>query len=519
MTKVTRTASRLVVGGVLGMLLVAACGEDSDSSGQVVPTGVNPDAGAFAGDGAALGDAAGGNMDPGNGPGSGGSANANSDSGAAGSGSGADGSALDGGPVPSDPVGCHEIGTACVTTDECCTGVCDPVEQICSWTPDACTAADEACETGPECCTFSCVEGQCSSVQCTADGETCLEDAECCGGMCVSGTCSPLNIECRTSGNPCADNDDCCSHFCKDDVCSGPSYCSQSGDVCNSDQECCAGLCDKEAGAELGVCALAPASGAGGCLSAGEVCSAGVTNDGGVASYDGGTLPICGGECCSRACFPYGPTGVLICQPPSGCHPTGELCQSDLDCCGSETRPDGDTSQIVCNKEGSNPIGRCDNGNSCTPAGGICRLQAVECSANANCCAGNVLQNNTCVQDNLGIPRCLAAEIDCTDPANYVGEACASSADCCNLPCVPNPQGDPPFVCAGECVDSGGTCTNNADCCSGIPCLLSPGSTMGTCAAGPPGDDCAEYGQGCDDASDCCNGIPCNGGFCVLFIR
>jgi len=30
-------------------------------------------------------------------------------------------------------------------------------------------------------------------------------------------------------------------------------------------------------------------------------------------------LPICGGECCSRACFPYGPTGVLICQPPSGC--------------------------------------------------------------------------------------------------------------------------------------------------------------------------------------------------------
>jgi hypothetical protein len=306
-------------------------------------------------------------------------------------------------------------------------------------------------------------------------------------------------------------------------LCSAPSFCSQTGDACSSDQECCAGLCAKEMGATLGTCAQAPASGATGCLSAGEVCSGGAIYQG-----DGGDLPTCGGECCSRACFPYGPTGVLICQPPSGCHPTGEICQEDADCCGSETRPDGESSQIVCNKSGNNPVGRCDNGNACTPAGGICRLQDVSCSANANCCSGNVLQHNTCKQDNLGIPRCLAAEIDCGDPQNFVGAACATSADCCNLPCVANPQGnDPPFVCAGECIPSGGSCTNSADCCAGIPCLLSPGSTMGTCAAGPPNggndggtpDNCSDYGQGCNDASDCCNGIPCNGGFCVLIIR
>ena len=38
--------------------------------------------------------------------------------------------------------------------------------------------------------------------------------------------------------------------------------------------------------AEIGLCQLVPASGAGGCLSAGEVC-------GGL--YDGGELPTCGG--------------------------------------------------------------------------------------------------------------------------------------------------------------------------------------------------------------------------------
>jgi hypothetical protein len=301
-------------------------------------------------------------------------------------------------------------------------------------------------------------------------------------------------------------------------------------------------LCNKQEGATLGLCALAPASGAGGCLSAGEVCAGG-------ASYEGGDLPACGGECCSRACFPYGPTGVLICQPPSGCHPTGELCRENGDCCGSEGLPDGDVSGVACSREGDNELGRCDAGNSCTPAGGICRLQTIECSANANCCSGNVLQENTCKQDNLGIPRCLAVEVDCETPAAYVGSACASSADCCNLPCVPNPAGDPPFVCGESCVNVDGACTTSADCCSGSRCIVSPGSTSGSCGSDvPPGSGgtgggggsggtdggggvpegggtggtgtlCAEYGQGCSEASDCCNGVPCSNGFCLVEVR
>src|SRR5690606_26365078 len=132
--------------------------------------------------------------------------------------------------------------------------------------------------------------------------------------------------------------------------------------------------------------------------------------------------------------------------------------------------PDGDSANITCAKAPGASVGRCNQGTACTPAGGICRLQEVECNANANCCSGNVLTMNTCSQDLLGIPRCLAQEIDCTDPQQYVGASCATSADCCNLPCVPNPEGDPPYVCGSACIDQGGTCSTTADCCSGFSC-------------------------------------------------
>jgi hypothetical protein len=303
---------------------------------------------------------------------------------------------------------------------------------------------------------------------------------------------------------------DCCSHLCESGICSGtPSFCTQAGDICTSDYECCAGLCSKASGAAVGLCAQAPASGATGCKTAGEVCG---------GRYDGSPLPICGGECCSRACLPYGPTGVLVCQPPSGCRPTGELCQSDSDCCGSVGLPDGETSMVTCSKEAGAALGRCTNGNACTPAGGICRLQSDSCNANANCCAGNVLQFDTCHLDNLGIPRCLAAEIDCTDPTQYEGMPCSTSADCCGLPCTPQVSGDVTvLVCGGEaCVPTGGTCTNNADCCSGLPCNLPPGSTMGVC--GDMGM-CAEYGQGCMADGDCCAGLVCNNGTCGQIIQ
>ncbi|MBT8493776.1 MAG: hypothetical protein KJO07_12005, partial [Deltaproteobacteria bacterium] len=202
---------------------------------------------------------------------------------------------------------------------------------------------------------------------------------------------------------------------------------------------------------------------------------------------------------------------------PSGCKPTGEICTEDSDCCGGPGNPD-EESNVVCQKEGDNPIGRCDNGQSCTPAGGICRLDDTSCSANANCCAGNVLQFMTCAQDNLGIPRCLAAETECDNPEEYEGMACATSADCCGLPCTPSGSGEiMPLLCGGACVQEGNTCTTSADCCSNLPCQIEAGSTQGVC--GPPGE-CAEYGQGCEMSTDCCGDVPCSAaGFCEFIIQ
>jgi hypothetical protein len=402
---------------------------------------------------------------------------------------------------------CRGNGVDCDTGDQCCTGACNDVVGVCVPGPE-CLPAGRDCQDGLGCCTFACVDYKCSDRQCTSDGEACGDDDECCGGACDDGRCTALNPACATTGNACSGHGDCCSHFCNDaGLCASPSYCRQTGDVCSTDFECCGGMCERADGATYGLCAVVPASGVGGCKIAGEVCGAG-------AGWDGEELPLCGGECCSRACQPYGSTGVLICQPPSGCRPTGEVCRDDDDCCGSAGLPDGDRSGVTCSKDPGLEFGRCTQGNACTPAGGICRLQSGSCNENANCCAGNVLQFDTCALDNLGIPRCRVAEIDCGDPSQYEGLECATAADCCGLPCLPNPGGDPPLICGGACVEENGECTTTADCCSG-PCTFTPGEPTGFCG---PDSACLEYGQQCDGTTPCCNDVPCTNGVCQIFV-
>ena len=158
-------------------------------------------------------------------------------------------------------------------------------------------------------------------------------------------------------------------------------------------------------------------------------------------------------------------------------------------------------------------VGRCNQGNVCAPAGDICKLATTSCNDTDTCCAGNVQQNpDVCRQDNLGIPRCGAAgTVDCTDPASHAGQACASAADCCGLPCVYVPGSETGYVCGASCVAEGGACTTTADCCSGLPCNIPTGSTEGVCGA-PQG--CADYGQSCTQSADCCNMLPCTNGIC-----
>jgi hypothetical protein len=251
--------------------------------------------------------------------------------------------------------------------------------------------------------------------------------------------------------------------------------------------------------------------------------------------YIDGGLPRCGGACCSRACAPWGPTGVLVCQPASGCHPVGDLCTADVDCCGSNGLPGGSGKPVTCDMSGGGPVGICRNPQGCKPNGDVCKLATMSCNSSCDCCAGNCETQDTCHQDNVGVPRCSFAQ--CVNP----GASCASSADCCNgVPCVPNPGGTPPYVCyTSSCVPACGKCTNNADCCPGSACEIPAGSTSGTCgpcggpppppydggapydggtifpdAGYPPDAGCALYGQVCTTASDCCYGIPCTNGRC-----
>jgi hypothetical protein len=406
---------------------------------------------------------------------------------------------------------------------------------------DTCRLGGSACTSPQDCCTLVCNNGTCGGSQCTSDNQPCTNSAQCCSGTCdAAGVCAPLNPTCRTTGNTCSSHGDCCSKLCNNGLCSSGSFCAQNGDACVANAECCGGLCNKTAGATVGTCGMPSVPGATGCTVAGVAC--GGTADGGT-----GGVPECGGECCSRACAPHR-SGLLICQPPSGCRPTGEICSADLDCCGGGSGP-GSTG-VTCSKANpGDPVGRCDNGNACRPAGAVCKLATTSCNAENNCCAGNVNRNPfVCQQDFLGIPRCTMAGQPCDDAGSKAGQPCATSADCCGLACVPNPNlsgdaGMAPFVCGGECVGRGGSCTTAADCCPGLPCTLPPGSTRGTCNPPPPSGDagqppggstdanvpdlppidggpvCAEYGQSCMMMSDCCNNVPCINGRCIYIVK
>jgi hypothetical protein len=469
----------------------------------------------------------------------------------------------DGNPDDGNTGPCRAVGDTCSKPSDCCLGNCDTKTGKCVNPVGTCKAGGVSCTVSVECCTYVCQGGVCGSKLCTSDNQACTTDAECCGGKCSgvdggAGTCTPLNPSCHTAGNTCTGHSQCCSKLCQNGICQGqPSYCTQIGDICATDFECCSGTCNKQQGASVGVCGSPTGPGAGNCTINGQVCGSGAfLEDGGTFTLTDAGLPPCGGECCSRSCGPY-PTGVTVCQPPSGCRPTGEICRQDSDCCGF-----GGVQNVTgvgtCSK--ANPTdryGRCDNGNACRPAGAICKLNKQvwgndSCNAENNCCSGNVNQNPfVCMRDALGIPRCTISGTACTDGGSRAGQACASTADCCGLACVPNPSFDggtgdaaaPPFYCGTACVPASGACTSNADCCPGLPCVIPPGGSSGLCGGqltdgggviypdgGLLGDGsvtsgdagtCSFAGQQCTTSTDCCRGLTCNPNTlrCESFIR
>lgn len=391
----------------------------------------------------------------------------------------------------------------------------------------SCFNPGAACKSPGECCSGNCMGGVCGFPPCVSNGGACNGSSQCCTFQCNGGTCASLGSGCLTLGNACQQNGDCCSNRCASGSCQPSSWCSQQGDICAQNVDCCSGNCNLVKNG-VGTCG-SPPSGASNCgLPDGYLCS-GSSPDGGVVLQDGG-VPACGGPCCSRACAPWGPIGTLVCQPASGCHVVGDLCTVDLDCCGAQGLP-GPVPQggyTTCDRSGSDggTYGICRNPTGCKPNGDVCKLKNTSCNASCDCCAGNCEQKDTCKQDNLGVPRCTNAQ--CTD----AGGACSTSADCCNgAPCVPNPVdgGQPPFLCFGSsCVPACAACTTTADCCPGESCVngrcnpCNPDGGAPPPSDGGPGGDgggipdagCSLYGQICTQNSDCCNGVPCVNGTC-----
>jgi hypothetical protein len=366
---------------------------------------------------------------------------------------------------------------------------------------------------------MSCVDGKCSATVCTSDGQPCASDGQCCSASCAGATCAILNPNagCRTAGNACTDGSQCCSTLCENGYCNlAASFCIQTGDACMNAGDCCGGVCTIAAGAKLGVCGR-PAGG-------GTYCT----------GLDGETCGACN-ECCSRLCAPFGPTGVNVCQPASGCRVNGDLCRKDGDCCGAAgTGLPGD-GNVTCEKEPGADIGICRNPRGCNPEANVCHYKDYVCggsSARNDCCAA-VGNSGVCQLDTLGVPRCYGLGTACRNP----GETCAMASDCCdNIPCIPDAAGVlrcaiPPDGGGPVCSPQGGPCTINADCCVGLLCIEQAGSTQGVCGiytppppigdggtvppsdAAPPGDGgplyCALYGQGCQTQNDCCNGVQC----------
>jgi len=432
-----------------------------------------------------------------------------------------------GGDSPSANDGAASDGTA--KSDSGSTGDAGCWTNCSDGGPPTCLNLGTSCKQSSDCCSGNCLNGACQPPICVSDNQSCSNDAQCCSDICTNGTCAPLNGTCKTLGNACTAGTQCCSSFCENGICAQPSYCGQIGDICAKGTDCCGGICTIQSGHTFGTCGQPQQTGAQCSAIDGVVCSA---TDAGVT--DAG-LPACGGDCCSRDCAPWGPTQVFICQPASGCKPVGDICTKDSDCCGGlplNNQPPSPPG--VCNFTGDSGVGVCANPSGCKPNGDICRLQTNQCNATDNCCSGNVQQDDTCHQDNLGVPRCsYAGDAGCIAPD--AGTQCASSADCCNLnPCVPD--GDGGFTCyPSACVPTTGPCTNDGDCCVGGHCYIQGGKTSGTCqplsdAGTPPNDGgtstdggvvdsgvpCALYGQLCTTSGDCCNNVPCTNGRCEI---
>jgi len=227
---------------------------------------------------------------------------------------------------------------------------------------------------------------------------------------------------------------------------------------------------------------------------------------------DCATDVVCGDACCRVGQVCKG--GACVAEPePAQCIPAGEPCKG---------------------------VGRrCCDGRVCASGqGGMIDIACYSpktgaCATTADCVFGTSCQDGSC---RPGLPGptpvgapCAAGDT-CASPAAVCTAYTADDAPggtFCSLPLRSACSGDPSCTCykcwyvnggaqgttraarsslnvKACCHPTGTSCTNEADCCSGLTC------TNNVCT----GDMCVPAGGACDPEYPCCSGSPCSGGLC-----
>ena len=410
---------------------------------------------------------------------------------------------------------CKPADDTCSASSQCCSGDCaaDPAGVSICGPSNGCKAVGATCAAASDCCTLSCdATGHCGNgtTLCKPQGQTCTTNSECCDNNCAgtgTKTCqSTVSGGCATLGETCSSNGNCCSQDCVGGRCYFQTNCRADGDLCNVNSDCCNSHCDTTTHR----CDVT-----GSCVMVGDSCS-----------FSGSR------NCCSDLCV-YNGLGTGVCLTLNGCQPDGEICNGNNDCCS-----------FLCSTPDSLGLRRCQNPPGCQPAGEVCGGQGATnnccCPAGHTCCRPTITgvercfgtvegscipatcstanQCNTgftCTRDsncpsgqtcNTAIGKCTygACLADGKCPCRFDDECCAGGA---GRQCLPDPTSPTGRSCANVCSPSGGSCTADSDCCSGV-------CQNGVCTT-PVDGGCVPVGGTCTVTSQCCFG-SCTSGTCQL---
>lgn len=327
-----------------------------------------------------------------------------------------------------DRQNCGSCGTVCAPNEDCCLGVCVPVDrdpncgqcghicgsgQVCCAprgaargycsnlnTPTDCGACGMPCnKSGMRCCS-----GVCTSIltttNCGGCGRVCQSDQGCCNGVCTSlnttnncgtcgrrcqpglgccnGVCTPLNTRanCGTCGNICGTGWDCCDGMCKN-IQTDPQNCGACGKICTGGKICSGGNC---------VCPPMQIDCNGFCCATGESCCSNVCRN---LQNDPQNCGSCGNICSGgKICV----NGGCVC--PAGTIDCGGICvnpNTDIQNCGVCGRRCGPTSW--CEGPDCVPVSvSCVNGTCVCPQGWSKCSDTSCCAPQAPVCTGLVHQ-------------------------------------------------------------------------------------------------------------------------------